>query len=149
MSSNIGISDSEKGKSGSTTNLPPLKKTSKPIEKANPPPSFNPKEDIIITRKSKKKKKKTEEQLERDVFVEDLLQKHSVVMHVDTEEYMKKKFNNYRLPTLSTDPKYKSKQKKEKEKEKEKEKKEKEGEDESKDQSTQNKSKSQPQSKQS
>ena len=65
----------------------------------------------MIERKSKKKKKKTEEQKERDVFVEHLLNKHSVVMHVDTNEYMKKKYTNYKLPNLSTNPSNKSKQK--------------------------------------
>lgn len=139
MASNVAISDSEKGRSGSTTNLPPLKKTPKLMDKRNPPPSFNAKEEIIMSRKSKKKKKRTEEQLERDVFVEDLLQKHSVVMHVDTEEYMKKKFNNYRLPNLSTNPKAKTKQKKEKAV--------KESLDESKEPKSPGKSKSQPQSK--
>ena len=124
MSSNAAISDSDKGRNSSSTYLPPLKNSVKQAEK-NPPPSFNPKEEIMLTRKSKKKKKRTEEQIERDQFVEELLDRHSHVIHVDSKEYMKKKWFNYKPPALSTDPNQKEKQKKIKER-KEKERLEKE-----------------------
>jgi len=67
-----------------------------------------------VARSKKAKKKRTEEQIERDHFVEDLLIKHSNVMHVDTEEYMKAK-GYHKAPSLSTNPKVKAKKKEKKE----------------------------------
>jgi hypothetical protein len=70
-----------------------------PINKEASPLPFIAKEKKKSERGQRKKK--TQEQMERDEYVEELLSKNSLVMHVDPKEFAKK--NKYRLPSLRTD----------------------------------------------
>ncbi|CAI2364595.1 unnamed protein product [Moneuplotes crassus] len=61
-------------------------------------------EEKKIRKKKKDKKKKTQEQIERDDFVEAFLEKNSHVMHVKTQEYgLKSKKGKFKEFNLMTD----------------------------------------------
>lgn len=63
--------------------------------------------EITPTHKKKRtKKEKTAEQLERDDYVQALLEKNAHVMHVDSADFMKKS-HKYKLPHLNTDKRLK------------------------------------------
>lgn len=70
-----------------------------PVNKEATPLPF-----IVVEKKKSERgprKKKTQAQAERDEYVEELLSKNSLVMHVDPKEFVKK--SKYRLPSLRTD----------------------------------------------
>lgn len=59
----------------------------------------------------KKKPKRTEEQKDRDIYVEALLSRHAEVRHVSTNELMSQKKYWFNSPHLHTDPEVKKEEK--------------------------------------